>query len=319
MNLKPLLLLFLFPFMATAQVTINGKSLDNTIKYTIDWQERKRSYELYVPLNLGNKTDIPVVFVLHGGGGTAKGIERITRKRFNELALAYGFIVVYPNAVSKTWNSGREEILKPKNKDVDDVGFLVSIVDRLKVDLMIDESKIFATGISNGGFMTNRLLCERPDVFKAGAVVTATMAESFVSNCNPDEPVSVMVINGLDDPLVPYFGGDIRLFKKGKSRGRVISTDDYINFWLDHNGCASEERTETLTNNVPDDGTRALRKEYTACEGESKVVLYSIEGGGHTWPGGRQYLGERIIGKTSQEFNACEAIWAFFEEVSSNR
>ena len=308
--------IFFLPLLGSAQVTIQPKDALQSEKHTLKWQDRSRSYLLYTPPGVSNLDTLPVVFAIHGGGGTAKGLERITKRRFNELAYEQKFLLVYPNAVSKTWNSGRLEILKPRNKDVDDVGFLLAILEELKAEFNVDESKVFATGISNGGFMTNRLLCERPDVFKAGAVVTASMAEDFMADCNPDQPVSLMVINGLDDPLVPYNGGDIRLFKKGKSRGRVISTDDYIKFWMEQNNCDVSTRKDSLINTIKDDGTRVLRASYGGCDAEEEVVLISIEGGGHTWPGGRQYLGERWIGKTSREIVACDVIWEFFMEVS---
>lgn len=313
---RVLFLILLFPVVSNAQVTIQQKDPLQSSKQFLEWQGRNRSYYVYVPPGVTNADTLSLVFAIHGGGGTAQGLQRMTRRRYNELAIEHRFLVVYPNAISKTWNSGRLEILKPKNKNVDDVGFLVAIVQKLKSEFNIYESRVFASGISNGGFMTNRLLCERPDVFKAGAVVTATMAEDFVADCKPEEPTSLMVINGLDDPLVPYNGGDIKIGKRGKSRGKVISTDDYISFWLDKNGCDVMTRKDFLINGIPDDGTRVLRASYSGCDKNNKVVLYSIEGGGHTWPGGRQYLGERWIGKTTKEFNACDAIWAFFDEVS---
>ena len=120
-----------------------------------------------------------------------------------------------------------------------------------------------------------------------------------------------MVINGTDDPLVPYNGGQIKVFRK--TRGTILSTDDYIEFWRAHNQCSQEAIPVLLPNMDPEDGSTVVSNHYD-CD-KDPVVLYTVNGGGHTWPGGRQYLGKRIIGTTNRDFNACDHIWQFFNSL----
>ncbi|MEP2935354.1 MAG: PHB depolymerase family esterase [Gilvibacter sp.] len=292
------------------EVTSTDKN--SLIKRTILWQGIERNYLIHLPPVDYMLASMPVIVNLHGGGGTAKGTSRLNKWRFNELADQDGFIVVYPNAIDKSWNDGRSQILKPQNKDVDDVGFIAAIIQELKAIYDVDLTKIYATGMSNGGFMTTRLLCDRADLFRGGAVVTASISKEYFPQCAPTQKVGVLVINGTADPLVPYNGGQIKVFRK--TRGEILSTDDYINFWIANNDCNSDPSRTDLPDSKPYDGTTVTVSQYD-CDTGNPVVLYRVNGGGHTWPGGKQYLGKRLIGVTSREFNACEVIWDFFKTL----
>jgi polyhydroxybutyrate depolymerase len=256
---------------------------------------------------------VPLLFHLHGGGGTAKGTPGLTFGRFNKLADRDGFIVVYPQAIEKNWNDGRKLVkAKAWQEDIDDVGFITTIIELLSKDFKIDHDRIFSTGMSNGGFMTARLLCDRADIFRGGAIVTATLSEDYIPKCMPAESVSVMIMNGTDDPLVPYDGGQIRVFKR--DRGKIVSTDEFVEFWSTKNACKKKGKTIQIPDKTDDD-TRISMTEYSSCQQDNVVQLYTIHGGGHTWPGGKQYLGEKWIGKTSQDINACDVIWDFFKQL----
>ncbi|MBT8273184.1 MAG: prolyl oligopeptidase family serine peptidase, partial [Bacteroidia bacterium] len=258
---------------------------------------------------------VPLLFHLHGGGGTGKGTPGLTYRRFNTIADREGFIVIYPDAIARNWNDGRTAHLKPQNKDVDDVGFIAEIINRLSSDYKIDSKRIFTTGMSNGGFMSSRLLCDRADLFRGGAILTASLSVDYVEQCNPEKPVAVLVMNGTDDPLVPYDGGEVRLFKRGKGRGMIISNDAYLELWKEKNGCTEAQPVVDLPDNNIKDGTTVSITTYTNCDTGGALKFYKINGGGHTWPGGKQYLGKWIIGKTSREINACEEIWDFFSAL----
>lgn len=284
-------------------------------RFSLTWQDRERTYWLHFPPEEKMQGPLPILFHLHGGGGTGKGTPGLTYRRFNQIADKEGFIVVYPDAIARNWNDGRTEHLKPQNRGVDDVGFIVAIIDVLKAEYNIDEEKIFTTGMSNGGFMSTRLLCDRADLFRGGAILTASISVDYLPKCNPEKPVAVLVMNGTDDPLVPYDGGDIRLFKKSKSRGKIISNDDYIEFWKEKNGCVKQLPIENLPDNNEKDGTTVSVTTYISCNSRGALKFYKIEGGGHTWPGGKQYLGKRWIGNTSREINACDEIWDFFSSL----
>lgn len=283
---------------------------EGLISYDIEWEGRDRDYEVYFPKEEFAEGPLPILFVLHGGGGDAKGMRTLTFSRFNELADMYGFLVVYPNAFEKQWNEGRlDSINTAIVENINDVGFIAQIVAQLQIDYNIDDEKIYTSGISNGGFMSSRLLCDRADLFRGGAIVTATLPEDYINKCNPSAPVSVITFNGTGDFIVPYEGGQIVVL--GEERGEIISTDDYISFWNNKNNCTSEPEVTALPNSVFD-GTSVTINEYNICDQDSKVHLYKIENGGHTWPGGFQYLPEFTVGLTCREINACDLIVEFF-------
>ena len=198
------------------------------------------------------------------------------------------------------------------DEDIDDVGFISEIAGFVDRDFNIDPNRIFTTGISNGGFMSSRLLCDRSDIFKGGAIITATIPESHFVNCNPVNTPAVLVLNGTEDPLVPYEGGQITVL--GQERGLVISTDAYMQFWAENAGCGLSPTVTDLPD-TEDDGTTVQIYNYPNCSGETAVRLYRIEGGGHTWPGAREDLPEVLVGKTSKEFVACDVIWEFFDNL----
>lgn len=310
-----LIIIMSFDGSATSADTNSGNSTQDIVPQSLVWQERERTYWLHLPPEAKMNDPLPILFHLHGGGGTAKATPRLTYQRFNKIADQEGFIVVYPDAIAKNWNDGRTEHLKPENKGVDDVGFIVEIINRLKKEYNIDSSRIFTTGMSNGGFMSSRLLCDRADLFRGGAILTASLSMDYFAKCDPQKPVAVLVMNGTDDPIVPYAGGDVRLFKWSKSRGKIVSNDDYVQFWKEKNGCTEEQPTIELPNNKKGDGTTVSITTYTNCETGGALKFYKINGGGHTWPGGKQYLGKKLIGNTSREINACDEIWNFFSSL----
>ncbi|MGB5369638.1 MAG: PHB depolymerase family esterase, partial [Flavobacteriaceae bacterium] len=189
---------------AVTKADINPEnSIQDLIPQSLTWQERERTYWLHFPPKAKMNNPLPILFHLHGGGGTGKGTSRLTYQRFNEIADREGLIVVYPDAIAHNWNDGRSESIKPENVGVDDVGFIIEIINRLKNNYNIDSSRIFTTGMSNGGFMSSRLLCDRADVFRGGAILTASISVDYISNCNPQKPVAVLLMNGTEDPIVP--------------------------------------------------------------------------------------------------------------------
>ena len=282
--------------------------------HTLSHDGLERRYILYQPdLNTGHSDARPLLMVLHGGGGTNRGMLRLTKGRFNELADRDGFFVVYPQGIDKSWNDGRpDKISGAHRKGVDDVGFLRVLIDHLIVRYPIDSKRIFVTGISNGGLMSYQLGCSLPDIIRAIAPVTAQIPAAIEPLCQSESAVSLAVFNGTADPLVPYDGGQITVFRR--QRGAVLSTAETIRIWRRKNRCSPQAVTTELPD-VADDGTRVIKIEYSRCKNGSKVVLYRIEGGGHTWPDGRQYLPVKWIGPTSRDINACDEIWQFFRSL----
>lgn len=266
-----------------------------------------RSYILFQPDRPAAGAALPLVIALHGGGGTAAQLRRFSR--FDAVAAREGFAVVYPNGMARRWNDGR--IFDGRGETAaDDVGFIRVVVADVARQVRIDPRRIFAAGISNGGFMSFRLACEAADLVAAIAAVTATMPADLGPSCRPSAPVSVLVVNGTADPLVPYQGGQVRTVFG--TRGAIWSTDRTLSFWAGRAGCGATPSVRVLPDRYPSDSSRAVAVRWTGCAGVG-VQLLRIEGGGHTWPGGAQYLPQRWIGPTNRDIEATDAIWRFFE------
>lgn len=266
-----------------------------------------REYLLHVPPRLSPDRPAPLVFVFHGGSANAPGMERFTR--FSELADREGFIAVYPCAVGKHWNDGRETAkFRAHAEKIDDVGFVAAMAESLSGEFAVDADRLFAAGASNGAMLCHRLAAERSDLVAAIAPVMGGMAPAIAARFAPRHPVSVLVVHGTADPIVPYEGGEIG-GTASKGLGSVLPTEETVRLWAAHNGCAAATSSEGP---AADDGTRVTIATHAGGRRGSTVVLYRIEGGGHTWPGGPQYLPERTIGKTSRAFDATRAIWEFF-------
>ncbi len=267
-----------------------------------------REYLLYTP-RLARRLPgrRPLVLVLHGGGGTHRGTVRNTRRKFHQLADQHGFYIVYPNAVDKTWDFGEGKVSEALERRVDDLGFYSRLLDRLLAELPIDSGRVFATGISRGGQASYFLACRMAERIRAIAPVTMPLPAFLEEDCRRGPPVGVAILNGTEDPVVPYDGGQITLFRQ--RRGHVLSTDATVRLWRVRNGCTAESESRTL--DAVDDGTAVTRTAWTDCAGAA-VVLYRIEGGGHTWPSGSQYLPEVLVGRVTREIDGAVEAWSFF-------
>ncbi len=265
---------------------------------TFDFGGRPRTYTVHVPP--GHPTGL--VLNLHGGGSTGVGQERLTH--FDAVADANGWVVAYPDGVDENWADGRGAS-EPDRLGIDDVGFLTALADKLRSQYGIDATHVFATGMSNGGFMANRLACDRADVFAAIALVSGTLGTSVP--CTPSQPVAVLEVHGTADPIVPFGGGTMR------GRGGVsdiVSAPAMVDRWRAADGCAGSPSPETIPGNG--DGTVVHRFTSAPCAAGTAVVFYQVDNGGHTWPGGPQYLPKAIIGPTTHAFAASETIGQFF-------
>jgi polyhydroxybutyrate depolymerase len=268
--------------------------------HTLNHDGLERSYVVYIPGSIDRSKPVPLVFVLHGGTGNAESAIRMSG--FNQVADQNGFGVVYPNGTGRlsdnlllTWNSGNC-CGYAETQNVDDVGLMRAIVTDLKTQLPIDPKRIYATGMSNGGMLAQRLGCQAADLFAAIAPVAGTL--NF-SACNPSEPISVIEFHGTADQHILYNGG---YGPKAVVQVDFASVQDSVGFWVTFDKCNSQPQTNT---------TADIRHEtWAGCTGSSSVELYTVIGGGHAWPG--SVGGPAEADQPTMTIPASQLIWQFF-------
>lgn len=245
----------------------------------------------------------PLILALHGNWGT--GAQFAEYGQWEAVARKHSIAVVLPDGINRAWNDGRpiaEMMGRKPREGLDDVRFLTELVTALAAKGVADRSRLFVTGISNGGMMTLRLMCDRADLFAAGAAVIASMPQSLPARCKPNRPVPLMLVNGTADKLVPYAPSD-----------RFIGTENTAAFWRNRNGCSGEMQRTWLEDRDPEDGSKVERIRYT-CPPAAPVVILRIDGGGHQMPShSHAFALEAVLGRRNHDFEGAEAIWAFFE------
>ena len=282
------------------------RPMEGTDVWVISVDGVERTFLVHVPEVTGNPA--PVLFAFHGGYGTAAGMEN--KYGLTSLSEEEGFIVVYPQGLQRHWQDGR---VNPD--DISDVDFIAAVLDTLTKSFDVDSRRIYATGMSNGAMFCHFLAVKLPGVFSGIAPVCGGLADPGVEWLGSTSPVDVCILQGTADPLVPYQGGDVG---GRETRGKVLSTDETVSFWCQVNGCTGEPVITQLPdqNTDPDDGCTVTLFQWS---GVRDVALYRIEGGGHTWPGGEQYLPVRTVGRVCGDIHAPEIIWAFFSERGTDR
>ncbi len=304
------ILLALFLTVAATFVLIHrarGNSAD--VRGTITVDGRKRTYLVHLPSRDTTGKPLPLVLDLHGRLGNGEGQSRLSH--FDAVSDQYGFLVVYPDGLERSWADGRGTTPADR-KGVNDVKFISDLIDKLTDPYHIDRDRIYVTGMSNGGFLGGRLACDLSTKIAAVAIVAASISDNTATTCHPERPVSVLLMQGSADPLVPFAGGPLG---RNEVHGRVLSHADAVKKWVELDGCSVEPKTI----HIPDksgDGTSIDVRTYSGCRGGAEVQDYVITNGGHAWPGGMQYFGERLVGKTSKNIDASELIWRFFSNQS---
>jgi len=286
------------------------------VERSIQTPDGQRRFLEFVPGSAGRGA--PLVVLLHGGRQSMTevfGRNAVGSRRWLTLARSEGFVLVAPNGTNErtasptgtnqVWNDYRTTGLTDR---IDDVAFIVALVDRMERDHGIDRRRVYVTGASNGGMMTFRLLAERPDVFAAGAAFIANLpAETATA---PAGPVPIFIALGTDDPLMPFAGGRI-----GRDRGSLLSSDRTLSYWLRANGLArSDGRATRLPDTDPTDGCRIMRTDWGP-SGAPTITYVEMVGGGHTMPvrGGRQLprIVERLVGRVCGDINGADEAWNF--------
>ncbi len=290
-----------------------------------------RTFRVHLPAGYDAKKRYPVVLALHGLGGDGLMMARVSH--LDETADRFGFIVVYPNASEGRWTtldprnqggfggfgrrsgifdfpgtrSGRLDS-EPGGEPVNDTLFFEGMLDKIESEYRVDASRIYATGLSDGGFMAFRLGCEMAHRFAAIATVAATLPLGLSGTCLDWawRSVPLLMINGTSDPFISY-GGSPGL----NVRYPLLSAKETLKVWSKMNTCSGKSERSTIPPRSPG-GMETHVDKYSDCRNGGDVILYSIVKGGHTWPGGDPYMPEKRTGPTSNDLDASDTIWQFF-------
>lgn len=282
-----LLFLSLLGFNLQAQTTISSTILHNGLT---------REYRLYVPASYSPSKPAPLVLNLHGY--TSNNQQQELYGDFRSIADTAGFLIVHPNGTfdnsgNRYWNVG----FAPS--PIDDVGFLLALIDSLSGAYNINQNRIYSTGMSNGGFMSYKLACETTR-FAAIASVTGSITPAAFAQCAPTKPTPVMEIHGTADGTVPYTGTTT-----------TLAIDSVVKYWVNFNHCDASPITTNVPNTNTTDGATATHYVYKNGDNGVTVEHYKVIGGGHTWPGAAFN-----VGVTCMDFKASKEIWRFFNQYS---
>ncbi len=297
----------------TDDVSVLQKGLIENI--TIDISGVEREYHLYIPDNYENA---PIVTLLHGHSGSSDQIIGLNNtkapfKVWLTIAEEENIILIIPNGLvgSSThqgWNDCREEA--DGNPTSDDVSFINTLIDTTISKYNSNAEKVFVNGISNGGHMTYRLAQEIPEKITAFAAVVASKPVN--STCTDSTtPISALIMNGTDDPLVPYEGGQVN-----GDRGIVYSTEETVAYWVNRNNTNTTPVTTTFTDNNTSDNSTVTKEVYANGTNNTEVVFYKVTGGGHTEPSILERYGalyKLIVKEQNGDIEMAREIWDFFK------
>ncbi len=261
----------------------------------IEFGGLRRTYILHVPPSYDGTRRTPLVLNLHGFSSNAR--QQAIYSGLPAKGDRVGFIVITPDGTGAP-----QHWTYPGLGDVDDAGFLGALLDRAAADLCVDEKRVYVAGMSNGSAFAQQLACKMPERIAAVAAVGALV---FPARCGTDRPIAVIAFNGTEDACVPFQGGTSQCGQRlPVPAGEAAAAD-----WAKHDGCNAEPARQRFSEHV-----RTVA--YSECDGNAAVVLYVIEGGGHTWPGA---IDVPRLGATTHEVNATDEIWSFFVAQGSAR
>ena len=269
----------------------------------------ERCYYLYVPPGYDPAQAIPAVFSFHGflSNPTSHGFI----SGWHKLAKEEGFLVVYPQGTSfpQRWDAGETWGVS----DVDDVAFFSDMIEDLAAIAAVDPARIYVNGFSNGGGMAVNIACHAAEqVAAVGSVAGAVVS---MEDCYPSRPVPVLAFHGTSDPVVGYEGGEMQGWLLRWAAGLThaphyfVGAEAWTSAWANGNGCTP--RPETIP---PQGDVRGAH--YSDCDQDADVILYTIEGGGHAWPGGFPIP---FVGKTTKDISATRELWEFYQAYHLGR
>lgn len=298
-----------------------GKSYHFVDSVMVDGLQRQ--FQVHVPASYDRSKPMPVVLIFHGLHMNSTMMMGMTG--FNPVADHNNFIAVYGEGVNNRWSDGRT------SSGVDDIAYVTSLLDKLAKEVNVDRRRVYACGISNGGFFAQVLACNLPDKIAAAGVVASTMMDRTQGMMQGSKAVPIVFFLGTEDPLLPWADGRTKDIGKlgetlglgalgsidnGLARyGGLMTVPETIGFWTGHNNCNGSPQVTPVADRDPRDGTTVKKETYGSYS--NQVVLYTIEGGGHTWPGCPNLSAiSGLTGKICQDIDASELLWDFFKSRS---
>ncbi len=282
-----LLVFVLVQVVCQGQQTLNGSILHDGLE---------REYIIYLPASYSGGEPVPLVLNFHGFGSNAQ--EQMYYGDFRSIADTAGFLIVHPQGTLFNgiphWNVGGWT----GGSTVDDVGFTEALIDSLANEYTIDTTRVYSTGMSNGGFMSFLLACQLSEKITAIASVTGSMTTETYNNSNPQHPTPILQIHGTADDVVPYNGTE-----------GMKPIEEVLAYWVDYNNCNITPDVIGLPNIDPDDGSTVEQWLYTGGYNGVAVKHYKVIEGGHTWPGTAFWFPG-----TNNDINASVEIWNFLSQ-----
>lgn len=263
-----------------------------------------RTFLYFLPRNVPKDAKLPLVLLLHGGLSSGAKVLRDTTLPY--IAERNGFILVAPDGLNETWNDGRDGFISNGKSDADDTGFLLTLLKSMITDHNADPNHIFIAGISNGGMMTYRMICQRGDLFAGAAVFSATVPRSWLKDCPSNTPVPLLMTLGTDDPLVSWQGGIAK-----RNGVDMASAMDTFTFFQVRAACKSTDKVE-VADRTPQDGSNITQLSGKSCK--APVVFLVVNRGGHQWLNHQGVTGLQVLlGNVNRDLDSGEVIWEFFQ------
>ena len=305
----------LLPWVLLAMLCVPAAAEDDwmtpgTHKRTLINDMVERTFWVHVPKGFTRGKPVPMVIALHGMSMNGRQMEILTR--FSALGDDKGFAAVYPDAYHGMWDYYRAqaEPWTPKERGGGlDLDFLPAMIDELVDAGLADPTRVYMTGVSNGGFMTNRMAMDIPERLAAVASVCGTLMGKCALQEKVRGTIPVMHMHGTADHFVQYGSLDGK-----RIEGQDLGAEDLAYFWADKNGCNPKPEEETILEKAKD-GTKVERRTYSGGKDGTVVILYRIRGGGHTWPG-IPSLADAVLGASSKNLDASATIWEFFSRFT---